>query len=211
MDATIKGISLTQNNLERILKEITTIDVGDDVTFEIVMIKDILEEAEYTGYRVTINGKFDTISQSFKLDISTGDIITPKEIEYNFDLLFEDRTIGILAYNLETILSEKIEGVISKGVANTRARDYYDIYILTKFQKQNIDIDVLKDAVYNTFTERETIDYLKSIDKRIIEIENSEDLKEIWTNYQNKFTYASDISFEDTINAIRELINDTLF
>ena len=137
MDATIKGFSLTEENLKNILEEIIEIDIGDDVTFETLMIKDIREEAEYTGYRVTINGKFETTNQNFKVDISTGDAITPKEIEYNFNLLFEDRKIGILAYNLETILSEKIEGVISKGIANTRARDYYDIYILTKFERQN--------------------------------------------------------------------------
>ena len=171
------------------------------------MIKDIREEAEYTGYRVTINGKFDTIYQKFKVDISTGDAITPKEIEYSFNLLFEDRKIGILAYNLETILSEKIEGVISKGIANTRARDYYDIYILTKFQRQNIDFNILKKAINNTFNERETSYYLENIDNRILEIEKSEDLQDIWKNYQDKFSYANEISFEDTINAIKELFN----
>lgn len=207
MDATIKGFSLTEENLKDILEEIITIDVGDDVTFEILMIKDIREEAEYTGYRVTINGKFDTIYQKFKVDISTGDAITPKEIEYSFNLLFENRKIGILAYNLETILSEKIEGVISKGIANTRARDYYDIFILTKFQRQNIDFNILKKAINNTFNERETSYYLENIDNRILEIENSEDLQEIWKNYQDKFSYANEISFEDTINAIKELLN----
>lgn len=205
MDATIKGFSLTEQNLMNILEEIISIDVGDNVTFEISMIKDIRDEAEYSGYRVTINAKFDTIYQKFKVDISVGDAITPREIQYNFSLLFEDRKIGILAYNLETILSEKFEGIISKGIANTRARDYYDIFILDKFQKQNIDSDILRKAIINTFKERGTTYYLKNIDKQILEIENSEDLKEIWKNYQKKFSYANDISFEDTINAVKEL------
>lgn len=157
------------------------------------------------GYRVTINSKFDTIYQKFKIDISTGDAITPKEIQYNFSLLFEEREIGILAYNLETILSEKFEGIISKGIANTRARDYYDIFILNKFQKQNIDSNILTKAIINTFKERETTYYLKNMDKQILEIENSEDLKEVWKNYQNKFSYANDISFEDIISIIKEL------
>lgn len=206
MDATIKGFDLTESNLQNILSEIITIDVGDDVTFEILMIKDIRDEAEYSGYRVTLNGKFDTIFQKFKIDISTGDVITPKEIEYNFKLLFEDRKIGILAYNLETVLSEKIEGIISKGVANTRARDYYDIFILEKFQKNNINNKVLKEAIINKFFERRTNKYLENIEKYMDEVENSEDLKEIWKNYQNKFSYARDISYQDTINAIREFI-----
>lgn len=206
MDATIKGFELTKKNLQKILNEIITINVGDDVTFEILMIKDIRDEAEYFGYRVTLNAKFDTIFQKFKIDISTGDVITPKEIEYNFKLLFEDRKIGILAYNLETVLSEKIEGVISKGIANTRARDYYDIFILEKFQKNNIDNKVLKQAIINKFMERGTYKYLENIEKCMSEIENSEDLKEIWKNYQNKFSYAEDISYQDTINAIKEFI-----
>jgi predicted nucleotidyltransferase component of viral defense system len=207
MDATIKGFDLTEQNLIDILNEIISIDVEDDVTFEILMIKDIRDEAEYSGYRVTINGKFDTIYQKFKIDISTGDIITPKEIEYNFKLLFEDRQIGILAYNLETVLSEKFEGIISKGIANTRARDYYDIFILEKFQKQNINENILRDAIINKFTERGTLYYLENIDKQINEIENSDDLKEIWENYQNKFSYAKDISFKDTINEIKKIAN----
>ena len=120
-------------------------------------------------------------------------------------MLFEDRKIGILAYNLETILSEKFEGIISKGIANTRARDYYDIFILNKFQKQNIDANILRNAIINTFNERETIYYLKNMDKQILEIENSADLKEIWKNYQKKFSYANDISFEDIISVIKEL------
>ena len=206
MDATIKGFELTKKNLQKILNEIITINVGDDVTFEILMIKDIRDEAEYFGYRVTLNAKFDTIFQKFKIDISTGDVITPKEIEYNFKLLFEDRKIGILAYNLETVLSEKIEGVISKGIANTRARDYYDIFILEKFQKNNINNKVLKQAIINKFLERGTYEYLENIEKCMSEIENSEDLKEIWKNYQNKFSYAEDISYQDTINAIKEFI-----
>lgn len=207
MDATIKGFNLTEQNLKNILEEILSINIEDNVSFELLMIKDIREEAEYTGYRVTINGKFDTIFQKFKIDISTGDAITPKEIEYNFELLFEKRKIGILAYNLETILSEKFEGVISKGIGNTRARDYYDIYILIKLQKQNINFNVLKKAIINTFKERETTYYLENINKIISEIENSEDLQEIWANYQNKFVYAKDICFQDTISAIKEIAN----
>ena len=207
MDAIIKGFNLTEQNLKKILEEIVYIDIGDNVTFEIEMIKDIRDEAEYSGYRVTLNGKFDTIYQKFKVDISTGDVITPKEIEYNFSLLFEDRKIGILAYNLETILSEKFEGIISKGIANTRARDYYDIYILEKFQRKNIDKTVLKEAIINKFKERQTLYYLENITKQIADIENSEDLQEIWKNYQNKFTYARDISYQDTIKAIKDICN----
>lgn len=206
MDATIKGFNLNEQNLKHILEEIISINLNDNVNFEILIIKDIREEAEYSGYRVTLNGTYDKVFKKFKVDISTGDVITPKEIEYNFKLLFEYRQIGVLAYNLETVLSAKFEGIISKGVANTRARDYYDIYILMKLQKQNIDMKILKKAIINTFKKRETTYYLENINKQIFEIENSDDLKEIWNNYQKKFTYANDISFQDTIGAIKEIV-----
>ncbi len=207
MDATIKGFNLNEQNLKHILEEIISIDLNDNINFEVLMIKDIREENEYSGYRVTLNGTFDKIFQKFKVDISTGDAITPKEVEYNFKLLFEDRKIGVLAYNLETVLSEKFEGIISKGIANTRARDYYDIYILMKFQKQNINIKTLKKAIINTFNKRETTYYLENINKQITEIENSDDLKEIWNNYKNKFSYANNIGFQDTIETLKEIAN----
>ena len=205
MDATIKGFDLTDENINKILDEIAKIDIGDNVNFDVEMIKDIRDEAEYSGYRITLNGKYDTINQRFKIDISTGDKITPKEIKYNYELMFENKTIEILAYNLETILSEKFEGIISKGIANTRARDYYDIYILEKFQKQNIDNEILKEAIENTFKERKTEYYLEKIEKQIQDIENSNDLKKIWENYKNKFLYATDISYQDVMDAIKEI------
>lgn len=207
MDATIRGFNLTKENLEKILKEIININIEDDVHFEILMISDIRDEEDYSGYRVTINGKFQTIYQKFKIDITTGDVITPKEIKYKFELLFEDRKIDVLAYNLETVISEKFEGIITKGIANTRARDYYDLYILKKFQKKNINDEILRQAIINKFQERETNHYLETVDIQIKDIENSNELKEIWKNYQNKFSYAQDINFEDTIITIKEIAN----
>lgn len=205
MDATIKGFELSKETLEKILNEILSIDIKDDVKFEILLIKDIRDEEDYTGYRVTINGIFHTIFQKFKIDITTGDIITPKEINYKFDLLFEDRKIDILAYNIETVISEKFEGIITKGIANTRARDYYDLYILEKFQKQNIDNEVLKLAIINKFKERGTYNYLKTLDEQIKNIEKSKELKEIWENYKRKFSYAKEITYENTIEIIKDI------
>lgn len=205
MDATIRGFELSKKNLNQILNEILSIDIGDEVKFEILMIRDIRDEEDYTGYRVTINGLFHSIFQKFKIDVTTGDVITPKEIKYKFGLLFEDRKINVLAYNLETVISEKFEGVITKGIANTRARDYYDLYILEKLQKMNINNKILKQAIINKFRERQTYNYLEKIDEHIQSIENSEELKEIWKNYQGKFSYAKDIKYEDTIVVIKEI------
>jgi len=207
MDATITGFELTKENLTNILNEIISIDIGDGVSFEILMVKDIREEEDYAGYRVTINGLFQTMFQKFKIDITTGDVITPKEIEYQFQLLFEDRKINVLAYNLETVISEKLEGVITKGIANTRARDYYDLYILKKFQDKNIDDVLLKQAIIDKFKERGTANYLKIIGEQLKIIAESIELKELWANYTKKFSYAEDIAFEDTICAINEFMD----
>lgn len=207
MDATIRGFKLSKENLEKIFNEILSIDIGDDVKFEILMIRDIRDEEEYTGYRITINGLFHSIFQRFKIDITTGDVITPKEIEYKFGLLFENREINVLAYNLETVISEKFEGIITKGIANTRARDYYDLYILEKLQKKNINNKMLKQAIINKFRERQTYNFLESINEQIQSIENSDELKEIWKNYQSKFSYAEDISYEETIRVIKDIAN----
>lgn len=205
MDATIRGFDLTKENLRKILNEIISIDINDNIQFRILLIKDIRDEDEYAGYRVTINGTFYTVFQKFKIDITTGDVITPKEIEYQFSLLFENRKIGILAYNIETVISEKYEGIITKGIANTRARDYYDLYILKKLQEHNIDNKILKQAIVNKFKERGTQSYIDKLDTQIEFIEKSKELKEIWKNYVNKFSYAKGISYEDIIKVIKEI------
>ena len=130
MDATIKGFDLEKDNLENILNEIFNIDLDDGVTFEFTNIKEIRQEDEYGGYRVSLNAKFDKLVVPMKLDITTGDVIVPKEVNYKFGLMFENRFIEILAYNMETVIADKFETIISRNIDTTRARDFYDIYIL---------------------------------------------------------------------------------
>ena len=151
IDTTIKGFEFTLDKLNEVLNEIIETDIGDMFNFKILMNKKIMEETEYHGYRVTLEANFDTISQKFKIDISTGDIITPNEVKYNIKQMLSDDKIEILAYNIETILSEKIHSIIQKGEDNTRARDYYDIYILEKTKKEEINNNILKEAIINKF------------------------------------------------------------
>ena len=154
IDTTIKGFEFTLDKLNEVLNEIIETDIGDMFNFKILMNKKIMEETEYHGYRVTLEANFDTISQKFKIDISTGDIITPNEVKYNIKQMLSNDKIEILAYNIETILSEKIHSIIQKGEDNTRARDYYDIYILEKTKKEEINNNILKEAIINKFEER---------------------------------------------------------
>ena len=150
MDATIKGLSVNEQTVREMFEEICKIELEDDVTFSFRSIGEIREGDEYTGYRVSVSANYPPMAVPLKLDITTGDKITPKEIEYRFKLLLEDRSISVLAYNLETIMAEKLETVISRGDQNTRPRDYYDIYALAKLQYTNIELDALRAALNAT-------------------------------------------------------------
>lgn len=205
MDATIKGFALEKDNLENILGDIFKIDLDDGVSFEFGGIKEIRQEDEYGGYRVSLDAKFDKLVVPMKLDITTGDIITPKEVKYKFNLMFEERSIEILAYNMETVIADKFETIISRNIDTTRARDFYDIYILWTTQQKNLDKKLLKQAIIKKFEYRESTNKLNNADEIIEVIKDSEVLKEHWKNYQSKFSYAEDISYKDTIKVLEEI------
>ena len=207
IDTTIKGFEFTLDKLNKVLNEIIETDIGDMFNFKILMNKKIMEETEYHGYRVTLEANFDTISQKFKIDISTGDIITPNEVKYNIKQMLSDDKIEILAYNIETILSEKIHSIIQKGEDNTRARDYYDIYILEKTKKEEINNNILKEAIINKFEERKNSNLVRNIYLKVLNLEKNIKLKELWNEYRNKFTYAKDIEFEDTIKSLKNIVS----
>ena len=207
IDTTIKGFEFTLNKLNEVLNEIIETDIGDMFNFKILMNKKIMEETEYHGYRVTLEANFGTISQKFKIDISTGDIITPNEVKYNIKQMLSDDKIEILAYNIETILSEKIHSIIQKGEDNTRARDYYDIYILEKIKKEEINNNILKEAIINKFEERKNSNLVSNIYLKVLDLEKNIKLKELWNEYRSKFTYAKDIEFEDTIKSLKNIVS----
>mgnify|MGYP003899970799 FL=1 len=205
MDATIKGIDFSKEALLSILEHIIKIPVQDDVRFNLKGIEEIREESEYGGYRISLDATYETVVVPLKIDISTGDMITPKEVLYSFDLLFEDRKIEILAYNLETVLAEKFETIISRGTLNTRARDFYDVYILTTLQEKNINKVDFKNALAATATKRESLGKIDNSSSILKEIKEDKALQGIWEAYAKKFDYAGDIPFEDTIAALVKL------
>ena len=207
MDATIRGVNFSKENLINVFQEIIDTPVDDDVKFNIKGIEEILEEHDYGGFRISLEAIFETIIVPLKVDISTGDIITPKEVIYSFDLLFSDRHIEILAYNLETVLAEKFETIISRGVLNTRARDFYDVYILTRLQAHNISKNDFKNALALTAKKRGVVDKIAHSKSIIEEIKLDIAMQNIWKAYTKKFEYAKDISFDDTIQALVELDN----
>ena len=205
MDATIKSIDFSKDIMLSIFEQIIKVPVQDDVKFNLKGIEKIREEAEYGGYRISLDATYETVIVPLKIDVSTGDVITPKEVLYSFDLLFEDRKIEILAYNLETVLAEKFETIISRGILNTRARDFYDVYILTTLQEMNIDKENFKSALFLTATKRETLEKINNSLNTIEDIKQDVPIQSIWKAYTKKFDYANDIVFGDTIAALIEL------
>ena len=207
MDATIKGLPVNEQTVRGIFEDICKIELDDDVDFSFRSIGEIREGDVYTGYRVSLSANYQQMAVPLKLDITTGDKITPQEIEYQFKLLLEDRSISVLAYNLETIMAEKLETVISRGDQNTRPRDYYDIYILTKLQYANIENDVLKAALRATTEKRGSFEVLKDYRRIMDTVKKSEVMQRQWMKYQKDFEYATDIVFEDLCDVVVELMD----
>ena len=207
MDTCIKGINLTDEQLYKVLKEILNIDVGDNVSFEIKNFEPIREEDDYGGLRYNIIAKFDNIKVNLSIDIATGDLITPREIEYDYKMIFEDRSLKIMTYNIESIIAEKFQTVISRGILNSRMKDYYDLYYLLTYKE--ISKKNLKNAIIRTFEKRETD--INDIDRVLTEIKTSDFIKELWITYSKQPAYADNIEFEQVINVIqkiKEIIND---
>lgn len=202
MDATLKGYPVNEETVRKMFEEICAIELNDDVAFAFRQIGEIREGDEYTGYRVALTANYPPLAVPLKLDITTGDKITPREIEYSFKLLLEDRSISILAYNLETILAEKLETVISRSDQNTRPRDYYDIYVLTKLQAHNIDLPSLKEALAVTCSKRGSAETVKGYIAIMERVKSSAVMQEQWSKYQQEFDYASDIPFDDTCDTV---------
>lgn len=206
MDATIKGLQVTKETISKMFIDVCEIHIDDDISFEFSGIDDIREDDEYGGYRVSLLGNYPPMAVPLKIDITTGDKITPREMVYSFNLMFEKRSINVLAYTIETILAEKLETIISRGDQNTRPRDFYDVYILNTLQKQNIDNQILKEAFAATVEQRGT-EHIITNYKEIIEIvSTSSIMKDQWKRYQKEFEYAKDIQFEDTCKAANKLM-----
>lgn len=207
IDATLKSLSLNIDSIKNIFEEILSIDIGDNVNFKIDNIKDIRLEDEYGGFRINVKGTFDKIRTNFFIEITTGDIITPGEIKYKYNSIFEDKKINIMAYTIETIIAEKFESIISKNITTTRAKDFYDLYMLINNHKKDINNRNLVKAIENTFARRNTEFNINNF-KEIVEIlASSNTLKKVFMNYQKKLEYTKKVSFDNTIKAINEIIN----
>ena len=209
LDTTIKGIPLDRETITKVINEIISIDVEDNVKINIENIKDIREEDLYSGFEVNLKAEFDGLKTNLMIDITTGDVITYREIEFKYNTLFDNETINIMTYNYETIIAEKFESIISRNIDNTRMKDYYDLYMFVHLKWNVINKQTLRKAIINTSKVRETLDYIYNSSKYIELISNDLRLKSLWNSYQNNYEYAKNILFEDTIKAIK-IISDLI-
>lgn len=209
MDTTIQGVPLQEEVIRNIVSEIINVKVDDGIDFEITDISHIREEDEYENFRVHLIANFDKIKNDMKIDITTGDVITPKEIEYLYPCLFQEESLRILAYPFETILAEKYESVIKRNIATTRMRDFYDLYNLYNLKKEEIDFEILKQAIYSTANRRESLSLMKQSMEIIEDIREDDYLQELWKAYLSDNLYVGDLEFSETVKVI-ELIAEKI-
>ena len=205
LDATIKGANVNVEDIENLISSIVIVPIDDGVKFQLKSISEIMDEAEYPGIRVSMSTTFDGVVTPLKIDISTGDAITPREVRYSFKLMLEDRSIDIWAYNLETVLAEKLETIITRTTTNTRMRDFYDIYILEQLHGTTLNPKILHDALLATAHKRGSEKYLNQAEEVFDEVENDSVMQKLWGAYRKKFSYASDLEWDVIMKAIRRL------
>ena len=202
IDVNITGMDFGQDEITEMISEITKIDLHDNVTYELNAIDSIKEDSEYGGYSISLTTKFFNVRIPLHLDISTGDIITPSAVDYRYKTVFDEGTIDRLSYNYETIIAEKLQTVLKRNVLNSRMKDLYDLYFFMKYKKDDLDREVLKRAVENTFTHRGSLKELNDFAEILERIRIDETQQKFWENYRYRFSYAKDISLGEIINEI---------
>ena len=205
LDVTLKGTEMSKENLIHIFEEILC-SKTDGFSFSVDKLEPIRQDDEYGGFSLKLNATFDTLKEVVFIDITTGDKITPREITYSMSSIFTNESIKIWTYNLETVLAEKLETIISRGLASTRPRDRYDLFTLYKLRKEEINLELLKNALENTAEKRKSKDTIYNWEEQVRGIEISDYQKELWIRYQRQFKYAKDISFDNSVQVIREIM-----
>ncbi|MBK5244645.1 MAG: nucleotidyl transferase AbiEii/AbiGii toxin family protein [Eubacteriaceae bacterium] len=207
MDTTVRGIPMEEEAIREIILELLQMDVGDGIQFTFQKMEPIRENDAYNNFRVHIKAAYGKIDAPMKMDITTGDRITPAAITYFYRLLFEDKSVPVMAYSIETILAEKYETIIRRNIGNTRARDFYDLYVLFKSRYDEIQLPIFKLAVENTARKRGSLAEMGEWQEICEEIKDEPALERLWINYQNENHYATAISFTDVVDNLIEVGN----
>lgn len=205
MDTTARGIQMEEDEIVSAVKEIIAMDVGDGISFEFQKIEPIREDDAYNNFRVHLRAKYGKIDSPMKIDITTGDIITPAAIRYDFPFVFEEKTVSVMAYTLETVLAEKYETIIRRNIGTTRARDYYDLHTLYRSRKDVVQMEVLRAAVIHTAEKRDSVDDIRDWRDILKDIREEPQLYLLWDNYAADNKYIGDLKFNEVLDTVDEI------
>lgn len=205
MDTTVRGIQMEEDEIVAAVNEILAIDVGDGITFEYKGIEPIREEDAYNNFRVHLRAKYGKIDSPMKIDVTTGDVITPAAIQYDFPMLFDDKTVPVMAYTLETVLAEKYETIIRRNIGTTRARDFYDLHTLYRGRKDEIRLEILRAAVLHTAQKRDSVDDIHDWKDILSDIREEPVLYQLWDNYVADNKYIGELAFHEVLDTVEEV------
>lgn len=207
MDTTVRGIQMEEDEIVETIKAILAIDVGDGIVFRFQKIEPIREDDAYNNFRVHLRAKYGKIDSPMKIDVTTGDIITPAAIQYDFPLAFEEKTIPVMAYTLETILAEKYETIIRRNIGTTRARDFYDLHMLYRSRKDEVRLEILRKAVLHTAQKRDSVEDIMDWKDILKDIREEPQLYLLWDNYAADNKYIGDLKFHEVLDTVDEIAN----
>ena len=205
MDTTVRGIQMEEDEIVKAIQEIISVNVGDGINFEYESIEPIREDDAYNNFRIHLRAKYGKIDSPMKIDVTTGDVITPAAIQYDFSMLFEDKSVTVMAYTLETILAEKYETILRRNVGTTRARDYYDLHTLFRSRKEEIRPEVLKSAVLHTAKKRNSVKDIEEWREILDDIKIEPLMQTLWNNYIAENQYIGELSFEEVLKTVEEV------
>lgn len=205
MDTTVRGIQMEEDEIVSAVKEIVAIDVEDGIVFEYKGIEPIREEDAYNNFRVHLQAKYGKIDNPMKIDVTTGDAITPAAIQYDFPMLFEEKSIPVMAYTLETVLAEKYETIIRRNIGSTRARDYYDLHTLYRSRKSSVRPEILKAAVLHTAMKRDSVQDMQDWKEILKDIREEPAMYLLWDNYVAENKYIRELEFHIVLDTVEEV------
>ena len=209
MDTTVNGINMDEDEISNIIKEILLIDVGDGISFEFEKLEPIREDDDYNNFRAYFTAYYGKIANKMKIDITTGDEITPRAIDYEYKTILDDDVIDVVAYNCETILAEKYETIIRRNIGTSRARDFYDLHVFYHMYASKVDFKILEEAIHRTARKRGSEDDLKDWKEICDDMRIDGPLKALWLNYQKSNKYAEVVDFASSINTVEEISQKT--
>lgn len=210
IDTTISNLNLSEEDVKKVVTEIMMVDLRDDIIFSIENVTRIMDDMEYPGIRIMLSAQLEKMVVPLKIDISTGDVITPHAIKHQYKLMLEDCCISLWSYSLETLLAEKLQTILVRGLLNTRMRDLYDICILLSVYRTNINIQNMKDAFRATCNKRDSLYLVENGTQILNTITNDENLHRLWRSYQKKYNYAQDYNYEMVMDIIAELYQKSI-